>query len=59
MYNPETTGHETSINGSIEAVNKDIETLSDTTSVEENGTSDHRSANNSVTLKKEVWINKP
>ena len=54
MYNPETTGHETSSNGSIEAVDRNVETLSDTTSVEENGTSDHRSANNSVTLKKEV-----
>merc|ERR1719206_82835 len=50
MYNPKTTGHETSSNGSID---KDIETLSDITSVYENGTSDHRSTNISVTLKKE------
>ena len=56
MNNPETTGNETSSNDSIGALDKDIEPLPDTNSVEGSGTSDNddRSTTNSVTLNKEA-----
>jgi len=54
MNNAESTGQETSSNDSIQEVNKEIETISDADSVEENGGSDDRSSKNSVTLNEEV-----
>jgi len=54
MNNADTTGHETSSNDSIQAVNEEIKTIFDADSVEENGRSDDRSSKNALTLKKEV-----
>ena len=54
MNNAEATEHETSSTASIKEVNEEIETVSNTDSVEENGRSDDRSSKTSVTLNKEV-----